>query len=139
MTTEFVMTDWWNLCAGDVLGEGASRKVMVYAINPDYVLKIEEARYSFKNVSEWNFWNDNKKTDLKKWLAPIKHISPCGSILIQKRVSPCREKDLPKKIPACFTDLKTENWGWLGGSVVCCDYANHIAKYSQKMKKANWN
>jgi hypothetical protein len=138
MTTDYIKNDWFNLCVGKKLGSGSSRDVYEYLLDGDFVLKIEEGTYSFKNVLEWQLWLDSEFLELKNWLAPIRYISPCGSILMQKRVYPCLPTDLPDKVPSCLTDLKLENWGWYNGKIVCCDYANHINSYSMKLKKADW-
>jgi len=33
-------------------------------------------------------------------------------------------KDYPPKVPLFFTDLKIENYGWIGDQFVCVDYGS---------------
>jgi len=58
------------------------------------------------------------------------------------------EKHIPDKIPAFFTDVKPDNWGWIGNQLVCHDYAHCLEKFTRvglnnKMQptknKLKWN
>lgn len=100
-----------------------ARKVYVLRLNPEYVIKIESGRQSFQNVAEWEYWSWVKDTKIEKWFAPCELISTCGSMLVQRRVTPLRPNELPKRLPAFLDcDLKIENFGLIDGKFVCCDY-----------------
>ncbi|MEQ8308086.1 MAG: hypothetical protein RIA09_16245 [Hoeflea sp.] len=119
-------TDLYSLCTGKELGQGCSRLVFDFALDQTCVIKFETAGGSFDNVVEWDVWNAYRfDKRMSKWLAPCVSISPCGSILIQKKTTPIYKDRLPKKIPRVFTDLKETNWGLLDGRPVCHDYGNH--------------
>lgn len=137
-----VATDLYSMVTGRMLGVGASRIVFDYAPDPTLVIKFETGGGGFSNVMEWDIW-ENMQFDkrLSKWLAPCLMISPCGSILLQRKTTPLSIDHLPKKIPRFFTDLKYQNWGMLDGKPVCHDYGNHRA-YSggnlHQLVKADW-
>jgi hypothetical protein len=113
-----------DLMLGDMIGEGAFRKVYVLRCAPHLVAKVElSANCEFANVAEWEVWNNLRGTEWEKWLAPCETISFNGSVLIQRRTAPV--KRLPKMVPNFMTDLKPENFGRLGGRVVAHDYGLH--------------
>jgi len=134
---------------GKRLGVGVYRKVYVNRFDPTTVIKIEENGKGFCNVKEWEVWEafiDTAPT--KKFLAPCRFISPCGTILIQDRTWPIMTEDLPKKIPSFINgDLKSENWGWLkygkpGKMVrrpVCHDYGGFLIGDPLRLVKADWS
>lgn len=126
---------------GSLIGEGVARSVYECRHDPKYVVKIETVSRSFQNVSEWEAWEWLRGTKRGNWLAPCLSISPNGLILLQRRVTPMRDSERPKKIPAFLTDIKTDNFGWLDGRVVCIDYGtilSNIRHASERMVKANW-
>lgn len=131
----------WQCCyliCGSYIGSGAYRKVYRNRIDAKSVIKIEEDSAQFSNIKEWEMWNQCMYGPLKKWFAPCLSISPSGQVLIQAKTTPCSPRDLPKKVPAFFTDLKCENWGWYKGNVVCHDYGNLLLTSGSKLKKAQW-
>jgi hypothetical protein len=132
-----------NLVLGDFLGEGMSRKVYVCKLNPLYVVKVEAEDHYFQNVMEWEAWNWVSGDDAySKWMAECISISPCGVYLVQKRVEPIREDELPKRVPEFLCDLKTENFGVVDGHLVCRDYGtimNNLRWANRKLVKAEWN
>jgi hypothetical protein len=135
-------TDLYSMVTGKLLGVGASRTVFDFMPDPTLVIKFETVGGSFDNVMEWDIW-ENCQYDkrLAKWLAPCHMISPCGSILLQKKTTPVSIEQLPKKIPRFFTDLKHQNWGMLDGRPVCHDFANHLAYAGgtlHQLVKADW-
>lgn len=128
------------LC-GDFIGQGSTRKVYHCRTNDSYVVKIEVTVGSFQNVSEWNTWAWLQGGPMAKWLAPVEFISPCGLILMQRKVEPARKSDLPKRLPEFLCDLKPENFGFMDGRLVCCDYgtvASAIRTASRRLVPAKW-
>lgn len=118
---------YW-LCAQE-LAQGQYRVAFIYGPNPKWVLKYEkgnsEVPDQFCNVTEYQIWNELKDTPIRKWLAPVHGISPCGIWLLQDRCQPMEKSDRPKRVPEFLCDMKPENWGMLRGRPVCFDYGNH--------------
>lgn len=114
---------------GEHIGSGASRQTYVYEPNEAYVIKLEDKAKWFQNIEEWNTWLTVKDTKHAKWFAPCAWISPCGTILLQRRTEIVCAKGIPSKIPDYFTDLKLSNFGLLDGRFVCHDYG--IIKLSE--------
>lgn len=114
-----------GLFLGEKLGEGIARKVYVFRPDPKLVVKIERASCSFQNVLEWEAWN-YLCAKHAKWLAPCRHISPCGSILLQDRADPLRVTEKTKRLPKFLIDVKRQNFGMLGDKMVCFDYGTLI-------------
>lgn len=139
-----VHVDAFNLLCEDFIARGTYRDVFECRLNPAWVVKVEIDKgdwRSFMNVKEYHFWDWNK--DYKKvsdWLAPCHFLSPDGRILIQSKVKMAKEHDpLPEKIPAFFTDLKPQNFGWLGERFVCLDYATTLDNPNVRLKTADWH
>lgn len=141
MSDNATFEDAFNLLCGDKIGEGIHRTVYRCRIRDDLVVKVEngDCRY-FANVMEDKFHADHSHYDkVMRWLAPCEYLSPDGRILLQRRTQPLRDNDkLPDKIPAFLTDIKRENFGWLGGKMVCHDYAMTIPNPSVRLRKAHW-
>lgn len=140
MMNDATYYDAFNLLCGEKLGEGLHRTVFECKLRPELVVKVENSdlRY-FANVMEQKFWDDHKDyLAVAKWLAPCEYLSPDGRILLQRRAIPVSEKDLPRSIPAFITDTKVGNFGRIGKSIVCVDYALTIPNPSTRMRKANW-
>jgi hypothetical protein len=62
---------------------------------------------------------------------------------VQERVSFDKMKyEYPKKIPRFFTDIKMENYGFVGDQLKCVDYANVMSMLTgfldKKMRMAKW-
>ena len=95
-----VGTEFFNFFCGKLLGEGCSRFVFDYAIDSTCVIKIDASNIS-ANILEHLVWNavfQNKK--LAQWFAPIKQISTCGKISIQKKCTrPIKRGCWHKMIP----------------------------------------
>jgi hypothetical protein len=133
--------DLFDLVTGEKLGEGTARQVFAYAMDEKLAIKFEGGRGSFQNVSEWELWSWVGGTKMAKWFAPCRHISACGTILLQDRCEPIQLKQLPKRLPSYLADLKKENFGMLNGRVVCCDYGmalSAIRSVPKRMQKAVW-
>lgn len=131
-----------SIC-GEKIGCGMYRDTYLLKSNPDYVVKIERnmSKAAFCNVTEWRNYIENREWKwLAEWLAPCEMISIDGIVLIQQRVRYKTRKDYPKHIPACFTDMKLDNFGWIGDKFVCCDYATLLFYCGQrnKMRYAKW-
>lgn len=116
----------WNLICGSVLGQGAGRTVYEHCLDPYHVVKVESGAGSFQNAMEWETWQRVRTTEFAPWFAPCLAISPCGTILIQRRTR--QPIAYPDSIPNFFTDLKLENFGVLvpregeEEAFVCHDY-----------------
>lgn len=135
--------DMFDMLCGKFLGEGCFREVFEFRLDPEYVIKFETRGECFANATEWQIWNRvcEWDSDDKNWFAPCWAISPRGDWLIQKRTKPVATKDLPERVPNCFTDLKDDNWGWLEDRVVCHDYSCHLMvekAMNGRLKKADW-
>lgn len=138
---KIVGKDFVNLICGKLIGEGQYRKV--FEFKQDETLVIKYAHEPKYNILEYLLWEKASFTDIGKWLAPIRWISPDCYWIIQARTQPIRPEELPKKIPAIFCDLKPENWGLLGGRPVCHDYGFSSAfdlarKEGKKLVNVNW-
>lgn len=140
-----ITRDLFGLVVGSFLGSGVSREVYEFTLDESLVVKFEEGSRSFSNVAEWELWREVcKAPKFAKWFAPCVSISPCGTILLQKRCqvfTSVSDPKLPKKIPRHFTDCKISNWGLYKGVPVCLDYGvNLVATYglTHSLKNPNW-
>lgn len=136
-----ISKDLLALVTGKYLGKGVAREVFRSALNPDHVFKFEVLSSSFQNALEWEAWDAVKRTKHAKWFCPCIHISSCGTVLIQRYARNIDIAELPKEVPAFFTDLKTDNWGIIDGQPVCRDYGRSLLMdrgLSNKMRKAEW-
>lgn len=137
--------DLLNLVCGEMIGEGQYRQVFNCHLNPDWVIKKEKAlNTNHSNIYEFGLYSEFMDTEFgRRWLAPIKWLSPRGLWLIQMKTQPVPDGLLPKQIPTLFCDLKRTNWGMLNGRVVCHDYGNNgmfknLRPNVKRMKKATW-
>lgn len=135
-------TEFFDLMCGNVIGEGISRIVYEHALDDKLVVKFEVAKGRFQNVAEWQAWeNLSEVKPLARWLAPCVAISPCGMVMLQRRVAPLRKDQAPKVVPAFLTDTKYANWGMFEGRPVCCDYGRNRLQSvgaTGRMRKADW-
>jgi hypothetical protein len=136
-----IATDMVLSLCGQQLGEGHSRHVYVYNLDPKYVIKIEP-KNGCNNMIEYLLWDEVQGLTgnlawVKDWFAPIKWISPNGRILIMERTYEKSEKVRPRQIPNFFSDIKRNNFGWIGNKFVCHDYGfiYRFLKYEKKMRK----
>lgn len=135
--------DLWSLVCGKKLGRGIGRTVYEYKPDPSLAIKIEDRASSFQNIAELEVWNAVAHTPWAKWFAPVVQISGAGTVLLMRRTSPLREKELPNRVPAFFTDLKRTNFGILDGRLVAHDYGTFPAvmlgaALNGKTRKAAW-
>lgn len=132
----------FDLLCGELLNYGIHRDVYALKDNNYYVVKVERdfSEGNFSNVCEWRNWINNKDwKKLGKWLAPCEAILDSGQILIQRRVHQCNNRQPPLAVPWLFTDLKLQNWGWIGDQFVCCDYPFLLFHSQQiRLKRARW-
>lgn len=123
-----LLGDMLTLFLGGNIGEGTTRVVYNYPPDKRYVIKIDKELKGFNNIREYELWNDLKYMDHKslEFLAPIYQISEGGKWMLQRKTTPIKDfKHFPKRIPGFLNDVKIENWGMLGGKLVCHDYANN--------------
>lgn len=126
--TTTIARDLFDLICGKHIANGSAREVFEYLPDPTKVIKFEKNAKSFQNILEWEAWQDLHDQPAGKWLAPCRHISACGTILIMDRtVRPPENFKWPKKIPAFLTDFKHQNYGLIGKQLVCHDYGTHAA------------
>jgi hypothetical protein len=128
---------------GKHLGGGIGREVFALRGDTSKVLKFG-CNAGNQNIIEYELWNvveSNKK--LAPWFAPCYDISGLGLWMLQARTHPIEKADLPKKVPAIFTDLKAENWGWLNNRPVCHDYGTVLCRMVtssvERLRRADWN
>jgi hypothetical protein len=135
----FIHKEAFNILCTNQLGKGISRTVYSSEILDDCVIKIEDSAGFFQNIAEWTVWDIVKDTKHAKWFAPCVAISPCGSILVQKKT--IASLKYPKKLPGFLDDTSTENYGTYDGRFVCHDYGwGLIIKegLNSKLKTVEW-
>lgn len=131
-----------RLC-GNLLGTGLNRDTYELKQAPDkWVVKIQKSD-GFDNVKEWILWSEMMYVEsLNKWFARSLMMNVPGTFLIQERVDMTRpRKDFPRHIPAFFTDLKYENFGFAGDQLKCVDYGCvMLTKFldEKKLRYAKW-
>ncbi len=129
----------FTLFVGDIIGAGEFRIVYEHEHRDDLVLKFETTAQSFQNITEWEFWNNNKgDKKVARWLAPCEFISPCGLILAMKRTTKPHLTDYPKRMPEFLVDRKRANFGLLNGRLVAHDYGLYSVTVPTKRKKVDW-
>jgi hypothetical protein len=129
-----IVRDLADLFIGKKIGHGISREVYECRLDKTLVVKIEIASHSFKNVREWEIWDEIKDTNAATYFAPCVAISPCGTILLQKRANAVPKHKYPKKVPYFWGDMKYANYGEYKGKFVCIDYAG--TPISDRLTKA---
>lgn len=134
--------DAFGLLCGNKLGDGIHRTVFECRLRDDLVVKVEKENVwrFFANVHEMKFWSDHRNNSaIAKWLAPCDYLSPDGRILLQKRVRMVQPMDVvPDTLPQFLTDIKRDNFGWIGDQLVTVDYALTDTNASLRIKKAVW-
>lgn len=133
--------DAFDVLCGKLLGEGIHRKVFECRLDPTLVVKVEtdEEHRSFANAYEHRNWQECRDyKPVARWLAPVVRISPCGFILLQKRVAPLRQSELPAKLPRFLTDIQVANFGLYEGRIVACDYTTLLTNVRLSERKAHW-
>lgn len=135
--------DSFNLLCGRLIGSGMTRHVYECNLRHDLVIKVESAdvRTHFQNLVEWMVWSRVAGTDFEKWFAPVIEISPNGRCLVMAKTEPLGIAELPKKMPAFFTDFKLQNFGRYKGQIVCHDYGTNLLMergMTKAMKTVVW-
>lgn len=131
--------DFLDLFAGEKLGSGIARCVYECNLDETLVIKVEMRSQNFQNVLEWENWRCwGEVKDIGIWLAPCVDISPCGTVLLQKRTKPVEQAELPEMLPRFLTDTKVGNFGKYDGRIVCHDYAHIITTAQSRTRKAEW-
>lgn len=137
--SELVWTELGRMIVGRKIGNGVYRKVYRHRHDDSLVIKIENGGSNFCNVKEWEIWKEVEDEPFSKWFAPCEYISPCGLVLMQKKTIAAPARNMPKKVPTMFRDLKTANWGMYQGRAVCHDYGNNaLTTGGRKLKNVNW-
>lgn len=139
-----VNTDLILMLCGEKIGSGTYRSVYEFNMNPNkFVIKVEPLSTDC-NLSEFLLWDEiqNLKGNLswvREWFAPIHWCSPNGKVIIMQRTKQLN-RERPKKIPFFFTDVKKNNFGWIGNKFVCHDYGfiQKFIKYQKKYQNINW-
>jgi len=128
-----------DMILGEYLGSGISRAVFVYKPDIRFVIKVEISSYS-ANILEWRTWHNFKEDKrISKWLCPIKDISTHGLFLIQKRAKKIEDTSLlPLKLPTFLSDIKSDNFGWIGKQLVMVDYTWLKLKAETKLRTVKW-
>lgn len=124
---------------GKKIGSGCYRDVYELKFDKRYVVKVETKTKEtpVANVMEWMNYTQAAGSPLQKYLCPPLCLHPTGQILIMRKCMPAKSKEgLPKSLPACITDNKIENWGFIGKRPYIFDYTYLIP--DQKMKKAKY-
>ena len=143
MSTAEAKEDAFNLLCGNLIGRGMTRDVFECNIRKDCVIKVEsvEVRCHFQNIQEWMVWGRVAGTEFEKWFAPVIEMAPNGRVLMMAKTDPLGLAELPKLMPAFFTDFKLQNFGRYKGHIVCHDYGSHLLMeegLTKRMKKADW-
>lgn len=121
----FLAMDALRLIFGDKISSGQYRDVYDYKPKRGYVIKV--THYQEYNWNEYNIWQEVKDAPYKKWFAPVLDISAGGHFLIMKKAKQPTAAKFPKRIPNFFTDLKKENFGFIGNQFVALDY-QHLCR-----------
>lgn len=143
--------DAFNLFCDERIGYGMSRDVFSSRQLPDCVIKIEKDSHRFQNVIEWETWQRVRDTDVSRWFAACRWISPNGRVLVMERTRPPAPSEFPERMPAFLCDFKRTNYGMAKAEgkngkpdtewLVCHDYGTHLMfehGMTKRMQKANW-
>jgi hypothetical protein len=129
---------------GERIGNGTYRSVYNYNLDDKYVIKLEKENTDC-NIIEYTLWQEIQclKGNLawvKDWFAPVLWCSPNGKVLVMEKTKWVDGKTPPQEVPDFFTDIKENNFGWIGSKFVCHDYGFlfRFVKYTKKFRKANW-
>jgi hypothetical protein len=127
---------------GKKLGEGASRDVYEFNLDPNkYVVKVAKESTT-SNYVEAIIWDEVQHFTgdmqwVKEWFAPVHYISPNAKILIMARTHNHPSKKRPSQVPAFLCDIKRSNFGWYRNKLVCHDYGflYPISNYKKKFQQ----
>jgi len=106
---------------GRLIGEGVSRTVYEYKLDPGWVIKQNKnSKKEFAVDHNWLEYQNYlmfRQYNLDSWLSPCLYIN--GYLLMQ-RASKINQR-ISASIPSCFPDKET-NWGIYNNRLVCIDY-----------------
>lgn len=125
-----VRSELLDLMLSEKVGGGAYRQVYATPLLPGKVVKVEPGdRQVFQNVAEWHAWTAAAESKWAEWLAPCRHVSHSGGILVMDRTTPLTDAQWDALcaglMPSFLSDVKRSNMGWLDGRPVCHDYGYH--------------
>lgn len=126
---------------GELIAHGSDRSVYEYAFDNRYVVKLEPLyNFKFSNAREYRNYEESIEygLDISEWLAPCVLINASGIFMIQRKVKHKSLELYPKIIPSCFTDIKGENFGFIGNKFVCHDYPLLIPAKREFQKIRKW-
>lgn len=132
-----------RLLVGEMIGFGATRRVFDCKLSNKFVVKIQYVG-GFHNAIEFEVWEAvGPAYWWSRWFAECIFISNDGKLLIQEKVDMERAySEYPKKIPRFFTDIKYDNYGFVGNQLKCVDYSNVMAMLTgfldKKFRSAHW-
>lgn len=86
------------------------------------------------NKNEHFIWQTYKR--FRIWLAPIIAISPSAGYVIQQKG--VFDGTVPREIPDCIFDKRSDNWVWINGRIVCCDYGDDHTLARLKESGGKW-
>ena len=131
-----------DLIFGEEIGRGAFRVVFDYPLDDKLVIKMAFDTNGVKsNFLEARIWEEIQYRDIAKFFAPVVGVSSNGRFLIMKKARMSKNvKDFPAKVPHFFTDLKYQNYGFIGKELVCVDYGSMVVTngMTNRMIKADW-
>lgn len=133
-----ISMDLLDLLCGNFVGEGNSRIVFDCPLKPGWVTKIVKNADCHDNILEHELWvSVCNAPELAKWLAPAGWLSANGRVMLQRkvaRVTDSNKKKIPEKIPAFLTDVKFDNFGFIGNQFVSVDYAFSVSICANALK-----
>ena len=138
------LQDLADTLLGDKIASGSERHVYPChnsLFKVPCVAKICTGSQVHQNIIENEIWSRIQYTDHAKWFAPVLAIGNQGRVLIMQRTTLKLPECYPKKIPNFFTDMKYNNYGWIGKQFVCHDYGLTLLMekgMSKRMRKADW-
>lgn len=122
---DILRADFICVFKGKRLGSGVCREVFECKFDAEVVIKIEKYASDFNNVMELQIWQQVKGTEFEPYFAPCIDISPCGTVLLQKKCGLPEANDFPEQLPAFMNqDTKYQNFGLYEGRLVMTDYGN---------------
>ena len=149
LTSEIcLLSEVLSIVCGNKIGGGIARTVYEYSLNPNYVVKVCNAKTSPEsNINEFQLYNEIRGLCgplewVKDWFAPVEWMSEGGKVLLQRKTKPFHNKlSRPEKVPSFFFDVKADNFGWIGNRFVCHDYGMlyGFIEYRKRFKKADWS
>ena len=138
-----VNTDLILMICGQKIGSGSYRSVYDFNMNDNMVVKLEPNNTDC-NITEYMLWDEirgltGRLAWVKDWFAPIHYCSPNGKVLIMEKTMRSSKK-MPTKVPAFFSDVKEDNFGWIGNKFVCHDYGfiHKFIDYKNKFQNVKW-